>query len=194
MTLPLALMQFVFAGLFSPGPNVILLTTSGARFGFRQTLPHVLGVTLGVGITAGLTGLGLGALLLALPQLTLALKLIAAGWILTLAVQLFRSTRTTETTTQDRPFTFLEALLFQWVNPKVWAVAFAASAFVSEQGPLSAGLTLALTFSGINLGVCLFWSSAGHLLRKLLSNERIWRGFMTLMSLLMASSAALIFL
>ena len=54
---------FVFFGLFSPGPNVILLTSSGARFGVRRTLPHLFGVVLGVGITAGLTGLGIAALL-----------------------------------------------------------------------------------------------------------------------------------
>ncbi|MEO1541882.1 MAG: LysE family translocator, partial [Pseudomonadota bacterium] len=72
-----ALLAFVFAGLFSPGPNVVLLTASGARFGFRRTVPHVLGVAGGVGITAGLTGLGLGAVLLAYPSVTFAFKLVA---------------------------------------------------------------------------------------------------------------------
>jgi threonine/homoserine/homoserine lactone efflux protein len=74
------LYAFVFAGLFSPGPNVILLTASGARFGFRRTIPHVLGVAAGVGVTSGVTGFGLGALLVAQPALTFVLKLIAAGW------------------------------------------------------------------------------------------------------------------
>ena len=66
------LYAFVFAGLFSPGPNVILLTASGARFGFKPTIPHVLGVAAGVGIIAALTGLGVGALLSARPGLELA--------------------------------------------------------------------------------------------------------------------------
>lgn len=79
---------FVFLGLFSPGPNVILLTASGARFGFRRTVPHILGVALGVGVIAGLTGLGLAALLFSLPGLGMALRLVAFGWILWMAWQL----------------------------------------------------------------------------------------------------------
>jgi threonine/homoserine/homoserine lactone efflux protein len=194
MNLSIDLLLFVFAGLFSPGPNVILLTASGARFGFRRTVPHVLGVASGVGVTAGLTGLGLGALLQAMPVLKLVLQVVAAGWILWLAYKLFRSTRTKRQEAGDKPFTFIEAVLFQWVNPKVWAVAFAASAFVADQGPLGAGAALAIAFAGINLCVCLFWSSAGHLLGRLLADERLWRIFMTIMAALMACSAALIFL
>lgn len=194
MILTAELLLFVFAGLFSPGPNVILLTASGARFGFRPTVPHVLGVATGVGITAGLTGLGLGALLQAMPALTMVLRILAAAWILWLAFKLFCATRAKRQDAGDKPFTFIEAVLFQWVNPKVWAVAFAASAFVVNQGPLASGAALAIAFAGINLCVCLFWSSAGHLLGRLLSDERLWRGFMTVMAGLMACSAALIFL
>ncbi len=55
-----ALTGFVLFGLFSPGPNVILVTASGARFGWNRTIPHILGIAIGVGVIAGLTGLGLG--------------------------------------------------------------------------------------------------------------------------------------
>ncbi|NIL97234.1 MAG: LysE family transporter, partial [Planctomycetales bacterium] len=117
---------FVFLGLFTPGPNVILLTASGARFGFLATLPHVAGVVVGVGITAGLTGLGIGALILAVPAVTFALKLIAAGWIGWMAWKLLRS-QGRKMQAGDHPFTFWQAVLFQWVNAKVWAVAVAAA-------------------------------------------------------------------
>ena len=100
---------FIFAGLFSPGPNVILLTTSGVRFGFRATIPHVLGVAFGVGIIAGLTGLGVGALLNALPALTLVLKILSATWIGWMALRLWQSTRTPEVSSSERPFSFLKA-------------------------------------------------------------------------------------
>ena len=109
---------FVFAGLFSPGPNVILLTASGARFGFRRTLPHVFGVALGVGITAGLTGFGIGALLNAMPGLRFVLQIVAAGWILYMAWKLWVAQAAAKPEEAgDRPFTFIEAILFQWVNP-----------------------------------------------------------------------------
>lgn len=190
--IPASLAFFIFTGLFSPGPNVILLTASGARFGFRATVPHILGVAIGVGVTAGLTGLGLGAVIVAVPALTMVLKLAAMAWILYLAWSLFKSTRASRAQAQEKPFTFLQAVLFQWVNPKVWAVAVAASSFVADQGAVSAGLALAVAFSCINLGVCLFWTSAGHLLGRLLSDEVLWRKFMTVMAAAMALSALLV--
>ncbi|KAA9007153.1 LysE family translocator [Histidinibacterium aquaticum] len=183
---------FVFLGLFSPGPNVILLTASGARFGFRRTVPHLLGVALGVGVTSFVTGLGVGSLLLARPGLTLALKIVACLWILWMAVQLWRSDPVRREA--ERPFTLTKAVLFQWVNPKVWAVALAATAFVAELGPLGQAATLGLTFSVINLGVCLFWTSAGSLLSRLLSDPAKWRLFMRGMAVALAAFAGLVFL
>lgn len=186
---------FVFAGLFSPGPNVIMLTASGARFGFRPTLPHVLGVAAGVGITSGLTGYGIGALLLAHPALAFALKLIAVAWILWMAWKLFRSNAGPNTQGKDRPFTFIEAVLFQWVNPKVWAVALAASAgYSAGLSPTNEALRLATAFSGLNLFVCLFWTFAGSLLTYLLKTPRAWQSFTTLMAAALAISAVMVFL
>lgn len=189
------LYAFVFAGLFSPGPNVILLTASGARFGFRRTLPHVAGVAIGVGVTSGLTGLGIGALLLAQPGLTFALKLGAAAWILWMAWKLLHSARQPEGTAGEKPFTFIQAVLFQWVNPKVWAIALAAaSGYGIGLSPGGEALRLASAFSGINLFVCLFWSFAGSLLSYLLHHPRAWQIFMTVMALALAGSAAMVFL
>lgn len=188
------LYAFVLAGLFSPGPNVIMLIASGARFGFRPTLPHILGVAAGVGVTAGLTGAGIAELLLTMPALTFALKCLAAAWIMYLAWRLFRATRMAEAERDAKPFTFLEAVLFQWVNPKVWAIALAAAAgYPGGGGPLAEGLRLAAAFAGINLCVCLFWTFAGHNLTRILRRPPVWRGFMTMMSAALALSAMLIF-
>ena len=189
------LFAFVFFGLFSPGPNVILLTASGARFGFRRTLPHVAGVAVGVGITAGLTAFGLGAFLLAVPELKLALQVLAAGWILWMAWRLLRAGRAAVRSQTDRPFTLLQAALFQWVNPKVWAIAVAASAgFPAGLSPFNEAMRMGAAFSSINLGVCLFWSFAGSLLIYLLSSPRAWRVFNTSMAAALALSAGLVFL
>jgi len=185
---------FVFAGLFSPGPNVILLISSGARFGFSRTMPHILGVACGVGITAGLTGLGLAQILARAPALTLAFKLLAASWILFLAWSLYRTTRFGHAKSDARPFSFVEAVLFQWVNPKVWAVALAAAAgFPGGGDPASEAVRLAIAFSGINLGVCVFWTLAGHSLTGVLRTPAIWRGFMYIMAAALAASAILVF-
>jgi threonine/homoserine/homoserine lactone efflux protein len=186
---------FVFLGLFSPGPNVILLTASGARFGFRATLPHVAGVALGVGVIAGLTGLGLGAVLAARPGLQTALSLAAAAWIGWMAVKLWKSTLTRRAETEtERPWGVTRAALFQWVNPKLWAVTLAAaSGYGLGLSPLAEAQRLALAFAGINLGVCLFWSFAGSLLALLLADPRAWRVFARVMALGLGASAVMVF-
>lgn len=184
---------FVLFGLFTPGPNVILITASGARFGFRATIPHILGVVLGVGFNSGLTALGIGALLLAAPVLKLALQIIAAAWILWMAWKLIIS-RPSARDTDDRPFTFIEAVLFQWVNPKVWAVALAASSgYASDLPAIWEALRIGSAFSGINLFVCMFWAVAGSVLAYLLTTPAAWRVFTTVMALALAASAAMIF-
>ena len=167
------LYSFMFLGLFSPGPNVIMLTASGARFGFRRSLPHLFGVVLGVGVIGAVTGLGVGALILANPALALVLKSLAAAWILYMAWTYFNATRRPAAQARDdgQPMTLLQAALFQWINPKVWAVAFAASAgYGAGMGPVMESARLATAFSGVNLFVCLFWTSAGALLTTLLSS------------------------
>lgn len=189
------LYPFVFLGLFSPGPNVILLTASGARFGFRATLPHVAGVVLGVGVVAGLTGLGIGALVAAAPVVQTALKLAAALWIGWMAVSLWRSSAKGRGEDRARPFTITEAVLFQAINAKLWAVALAAaSGYGAGLGPWGEALRLATAFSGLNLFVCLFWSFAGSLLALLLTTPKAWRLFARTMAVGLGASGAMVFL
>lgn len=188
------LYAFVFLGLFSPGPNVILLTSSGARFGFRATLPHLLGVVVGVGVTAGLTGYGIGAALAALPGLELLLRIAAAFWIFYMAWRLWWAKPGSADRSGARPMNFVEAVLFQWVNPKVWAVALAAvSAYPGGLSPFGEALRLGSAFSGINFGVCLFWTSAGAMLAYLLQTPGAWRVFNRVMALALAAFALLLF-
>lgn len=190
----LVLVTYVFVGLFSPGPNVVLLTASGARFGFRATVPHILGVALGVGLIAGLTGIGVGVVLLAFPWLTLILKFIASAWILWMAWGLWQANPIIKRETGGRPFTFPEAVLFQAVNPKIWVVALVASTYVAALPPLSQAMWLAAAFSGINLLVCLFWTWAGTLLAFLLNSPRAWLVFMRIMAVALAGFSLAVFL
>ncbi len=193
MTEYLSLIGFVFFGLFSPGPNVILITASGARFGFQRTIPHVIGVALGVGVIAAVTGIGVGAIIATQPTLAIVLKVIASLWILWMAFNLWRSDPS-KTKESDKPFTFIEAVLFQWINPKVWAVALSATAYVALLAPIDQATTLAITFSTLNLGVCLFWATAGSLLSYLLTNPTAWRIFMRIMALALCGFSVLVFL
>ncbi len=190
------LYAFMFLGLFSPGPNVIMLTASGARFGFRRTLPHLAGVVMGVGVIGAVTALGVGAMILANPALGLVLRSLAAAWILYMAWNYFNATRRPAAQAADdgAPLTLVQAALFQWINPKVWAVAFAASAgYGAGLSPMVESLRLATAFSSVNLLVCLFWVSAGAVLTTLLSSPARWRVFMRVMAALLALSALMVF-
>jgi threonine/homoserine/homoserine lactone efflux protein len=188
------LYAFVFLGLFSPGPNVIMLTASGARFGFARTVPHVLGVAIGVGILAGLAGLGVGVVLNGQPALKFALKIAAAAWILRMAWLLFQSTKLDKMAASDRPFSVLQAAIFQWVNPKVWAVVLAAAAgYSTGLGPVAEAQKLAITFASMNLFVCLFWSFAGSLLIYLFTTPTAWRIFNIAMAVALATFAVMVF-
>lgn len=188
------LIIFLFFGLFSPGPNVVLLTRSGARFGLLASVPHLLGVVLGVGILAGAVGLGIGALILAQPALQLALKILSAAWILYMAYQLWISAPKSSSEA-NRPMGFLEAILFQWVNPKIWAVALAAmGGFPSGAGPLGEAVRLGTAFSGTNFVVLSFWTAFGTLLAKLLQTPGAWSIFNRTMALALAAFAIMLFI
>jgi threonine/homoserine/homoserine lactone efflux protein len=191
----LPLIAFVFAGLFSPGPNVVMLTASGARFGFRATIPHFLGVPIGTGILAALSATGVGAALEAAPSLRLTLQIAAAAWILWLAYRTAQAGRAGRGDDRGKPFTFVQAILFQAVNPKIWAVTLAASAgFGIGLAPGPEAARMFIVFVCMNLGVCMFWTSAGHLMRGLLASDTIWRRFMLIMAVTMASTTILIFI
>ena len=173
-----------------------MLTASGARFGFVPTLPHLFGVVLGVGITAGITALGVGAAITNVPALNWAFRLGAAAFILWMAWGYWKASNTPRKAGEagDKPLSFVGAVLFQWINPKVWAIAFAASAtYPSGQAAWVEALRLGLAFSSINLCVLLFWTSAGALLKTLLTTPLAWKLFLRLMAVLLALSVLLIF-
>ncbi len=193
--LSLPLMVFAFAGLFSPGPNVLLLTASGARFGFRATLPHLLGVPVGTGLLAVASALGVGTALLAAPAFKLSFQIAAALWIIWLAWKTAKAGRAGRAADPGKPFTFVQAILFQAVNPKLWAVTIAAAAgFGIGLSPQAEAVRMFIVFTGLNVLVCLFWTAAGQALSVLLKSDTMWRVFMTAMAALMAASSVLIFL
>ena len=118
----------MFVGLFTPGPNIILLTISGAKFGVKDTYPHLFGVVIGTGILAALSSLGVNSIILNAPILEPILKVISISWIMYLALQLIIKDYIENGETKSRPFKFSEAVLFQLINPKLWALTLSASA------------------------------------------------------------------
>ena len=128
-----------------------------------------------------------------LPIVETFLKFIAVGWILYMAYELW-NTSVISTANHVRPMNFIEAVLFQWLNPKVWAGAFAAaSAHSSSPNMFGEAQRLVNVFSAVNLAVCLFWTSTGTLLRYLLTTRTAWMLFTRSVATALAGFSIMIF-
>lgn len=166
----LALILFAFTTSITPGPNNMMLFASGVNFGFRRTVPHMLGI--GVGFLSLLlgVGLGLGALLSSYPPAFLALKVLGGTYLLWIAWKIGTSRTLAEGESKAQPMTFLAAAAFQWVNPKAWVMAITAMAVYPD--PQHYTLTVAivsLVFAAVNLPSVSTWAGFGSALRNWLS-------------------------
>jgi threonine/homoserine/homoserine lactone efflux protein len=77
----IALLGFAFVTSVTPGPNNMMLLASGVNFGFRRTVPHMLGISLGHAVMVFLVGLGIAGLFKAWPPALLILKLASVAYM-----------------------------------------------------------------------------------------------------------------
>ena len=182
-------------GFFTPGPNNLMLMASSAKFGFRRTIPHGLGVTVGFALMVVLVGIGLGEVFRYLPWLEPVLKVLAAINLLYLAWTLI-GLKIKDQGAGQRPLTFIEGAGFQWINPKAWALAVSFVAMVVDPGP---GRYLGIAILGIG---CLVigaassptWMVFGDRLEKLLKRTGGERYLGIAMAVLVVASVVLFFL
>jgi threonine/homoserine/homoserine lactone efflux protein len=190
------LLAFAFVSSATPGPNNLMLMASGTNFGFVRTIPHMLGVSLGFVLMVILVGLGLAKLFEAVPVLRLALKIGSVGYLIYLAWKIATSSAPKgEDTSVAKPMTFLQAALFQWVNPKAWTMALGAvSVYVPATNPIMGLFIVAAVFGAINLPVVSGWAAMGVQLRRFLQEPVKLRIFnLTAAVLLLASLYPVIF-
>jgi len=121
-TLVAGFLLLTIPAYFTPGPNNLMLMTSSAKFGMGKTVPHALGIVVGFPIMVFAVGLGLGELFTLFPALKLILKFLAAAYFVWMAWHLL-GLKIGDIGATERPMTVLEGILFQWVNPKAWAMA-----------------------------------------------------------------------
>lgn len=188
LNLLFALVGFAFVTSVTPGPNNMLLLASGVNFGFRRTLPHMLGVSLGHALMVFLIGIGLAQVFRQWPVLDLVLKVLAVVYMLWLAWKIAHAAAPREGQAGGRPFSFLQAAAFQWVNPKAWAMALTAITVYSGGGGLAAMLLVAIVFCCVNLPSVAIWAYAGERLRICLTTPRRLRTFNWTMAVLLLAS------
>ncbi len=190
-----ALVAFCTVTLFTPGPNNIMLMTSGLNFGIRRTVPHMTGVPTGFGIMVMGVGFGLGTIFQTWPELYPILKYAGATYLVYLAWKIANSGPIdTPDAVKGQPMTFLQAAAFQWVNPKAWVMAVGAISAYSDVAAFPYNVLLMSAVYGVlGFASSVTWVGFGYALQKIINNPRSVRLFNGAMAILLVASLYPIF-
>ncbi|WP_176085806.1 LysE family translocator [Martelella sp. HB161492] len=186
-----ALSGFAIAASLSPGPNNMMAFTSGVNFGYVRTLPHIAGIAFGFAFLLACVGAGLGALLTAFPPLFLATKIAGGAYLVWIAWKIATTRSMGEGTanSRGRPLSFLQAVAFQWVNPKAWIMGMTAMALYTSQSAYISSVALVAGFFGIvSLFSVSIWAGFGSALSQWLAHPGRLRVFNITMAVLLLAS------
>lgn len=187
----LAIAAFGVVSSITPGPNNLMLMTSGANFGFKRTLSHWLGVDIGFAVMIVLVGLGVMQLFDLYPASYTILKWVSAAYLLYLAYAIATSTDGINANKSTaKPMTFMQAALFQWVNPKAWTMALSAITIYAPDQSLWAVVIVAAVFAVVNLPCTATWVVLGLKLQSWLNTAKRLKIFNYSMALLLVLSLA----
>jgi threonine/homoserine/homoserine lactone efflux protein len=190
-----AMTAFCFVSGVTPGPNNLMLMTSGVNFGFRRTLPHLLGVVVGFCLMVALIGLGLDAIFSRFPALLPAMRYLGAAYMLWLAWKIASAGPAREGENRGAPLGFFGAAAFQWINPKAWIMALTALTAYSVVDDYARNvLIVALAYFAIGLPSSGSWALLGSAMRRALTDPRVARPFNLTMAALLVASIVPVFL
>ena len=169
-----ALISFYFVMYVTPGPNNAMVLTSGLKFGFLKTIPHMTGITIGHITQLVLVCFGLGKIFQIFPQIQYVLKIICSVYLLYLGYKIIGSFNKIKED-GSKPLKFYEAALFQIVNPKAWTIStMAASSFLPKEGNLIVSIffiaIVALIICPISISP---WAAFGSAIRNFVKNKKI---------------------
>ena len=194
----LALSVFAAVSSGTPGPNNLMILTSGVNFGMKRSIPHLMGITLGFCFMIFCVGMGLQTMFTVVPQLETILKYGGTAYLLWLAWKIAHSAPPSSSATEGtsaKPMGFWAATAFQWVNPKAWFMAisaittYASSAENAEVGSkLSQVLLVVLIFGAVNLPLVACWGWFGSAMRRFLQDPKNLKMFNVTMAILLVAS------
>jgi len=192
--LTFALVSFYFVMFVTPGPNNIMLFASGVKYGFKKTIPHILGIPLGHFVQISLVSLGLGFVFQAYPMVQQVLKIIGCLYLFFLAYRMFGSLNMKESKKTGRPLKFYEAALFQILNPKAWVIAITAvSVFFPKDESFITGLLFLTCIAPIvNLPSISIWVLFGSSIRVLISNPTVKKTIEVILAVLLVGTGLMI--
>ncbi|WP_420569296.1 LysE family translocator [Thalassovita sp.] len=183
-----ALAAFAFVSSITPGPNNLMLMTSGANYGFLRSVPHMLGVAVGFTVMIVIVGLGLMQLFERFPLAHQVLTWVSVAYLLWLSWKIATAKMPDTRAHSGRPMSFLQAALFQWVNPKAWQMALTAiTLYAPDRSGLAVGI-VALVFGLINLPCVSSWVVLGQKMQRVLSSNARLMAFNWTMALLLVAT------
>lgn len=183
-----ALSLFALVSSITPGPNNLMLMASGANFGFRPTIPHMLGIGLGFMFMLFLVGFGLIGVFDAIPYSYETLKVVSILYLCWLTWRVANAAPPDGATKTGKPFTFLQAAAFQWVNPKAWTMALSAMTLYAPDRSIWAIIVVTMVFGLINLPSVSLWTLVGQKMQILLTSRTRLQVFNISMALLLLGS------
>ena len=194
--LMLATALFALITSITPGPNNIMLTASGANFGFKRTLPHVAGIICGMMVLNISVGVGLGTLFTQFPVIQQVLRVAGSAYLLYLAYKLLTFTSLGKTDANAKPFSLWEAAAFQAINPKAWVMVISANASFSLVGDMYwwSVVMIVLLYVVMGLPSIMMWAGFGQFMRRYLGQPNILRTFNISMATLTALCIVFIWL
>ena len=192
----IAFVMFAVVMFFTPGPNNVMLLSSGLTHGFRRTLPHIAGITIGFAFMVAAVGLGLGTIFIAYPVLQTILKYAGAAYLIYLAVAIAISGPVSSGQDNARgPMTFWGAAMFQWINAKGWVIVIstitAYAAVASFPWNIIIQTAIYLVIGTVSTVV---WALFGSALRPVLTSPRAVRAFNIVMAVLLLASLYPVFM
>ena len=191
----LALSVFAAVSSGTPGPNNLMILTSGVNFGIKRSIPHLMGITLGFCFMIFCVGMGLQTMFTVFPQLETILRYGGTAYLLWLAWKIANSGPPSSNMGEDKtakPMGFWAATAFQWVNPKAWFMAISAiTTYASTAGgesKLVQVLLVVLVFGIINLPLVACWGWFGSAMRRFLQDAKNLKMFNVTMAVLLVAS------
>ncbi|MBB5458414.1 LysE family translocator [Paraburkholderia sp. Cpub6] len=180
---------FALVTSITPGPNNTMLLASGVNFGFRRTLPHLSGISVGVVLLMLSVGIGLGEAFVHFPVLYTVLEVVSVAYLLYLAWKIGTSGELKLRNGERRPMRFHEAIAFQWVNPKAWMMVLTAATTIHLSNSFGMNaVAMAAVFYVIGFPCICAWAGFGTAMREVLSNPKRLRVFNIAMALLLVAS------
>ncbi len=182
-------MTFTFVGSITPGPNNIMLMTSGVNHGIRKSIPHYLGISFGFPVMVAAVGLGMGVVFTAHPNLHRSVSILGAVYLLFLAWKIANAGNPEASRSVRAPLTFVQAAIFQWVNPKAWVMAIGAIAAFTTPGYVAQSVAfIILSYLVVGMLCMGIWLKLGASLRAFLQAGRRVQYFNYSMAVLLVLS------